>query len=336
MSEPQDFPPVPMPATASLLRRPGMPPWRVAVMLALLLVSSFFCSEFYLGRLDGNMWLENGHDLRIGVFHCLAFAYVIGAWLGVRAALARLDGELAGAGSVVAWRPQIGWQIFGALLGLGISLIGPFLTAHPSNPWAPSGWRPEVAWHRVLSVPLGVILGCLLTRVAGRGLQFGAIAHDLPLAGVFDRQRVDALGRAALAMALWAAGFFVVTAMLLIERDHWIHFLILTPLLAVNASLALAPVFLQWHRRIVALKAVETAHLAATLARLHAQLLDPDAAPSPGRYADVSTALARVAAVPDWPIDRDSGIGVALLLAMPALSALISVLRDHAMQWIFG
>lgn len=317
--------------------RRKVPAWRIGLALGLVLLAGLFVAEAVQGRLSGDAWKALARDLRIAVFHCVAVAYVVAAWLGVRHALARLAAQI-GRPADAFTRTHAWHLVLGAVLGTGFALAGPFLSAHSTafNPWLPASWSPEVTWHRVLGLPLGFGIGVLLAEVGARGVELGALARTLPIASPYDRRGVDALGRAALTLTLWPAGLFVVGGLLLIERDHWVHLAILTPFIASVGLAALAPTFLCLRLRLLMLKEAELERLTAAIAPLQAQLLEGTGPAVPGRYADLLASRTHLLDLPDWPFDRDGSVGVLVLFAMPALSAVAGVVRDHVGSWLFG
>jgi hypothetical protein len=282
-------------------------------------------------------------DLRIAIVHCLLLGYSPAAAAAVAQGTARtcalLRSHLSPDAEADSLRGQEG-RIFtpglwiAGALGMALAVVGPALT-EPGRTigswWHPTGWPPEVWWHRVLGLAVGFGFGALTWLLLASSARLSRLSARVRI-DLFDLSPLAPLTRQGLANGLAAVGPLALYGLIAVDFG-------LTPMFAVMAVTALTMVTATLvlplrgaYRQIRAARTAELDWCAASIENERRAVRDERAAGAGGRFADLLAYETLVRRVPEWPFDPGTLTRVALYSIIPLGSWVASTLVQHAIE----
>ncbi len=333
-------------ASPGVPSRPGRRALAVGTVIAAVLLVSLALTQLALDRIPfGPGGALN--NLRIATVHCLLIAYLPAAYLFLRHSARR---------TLIALRPGLAIDesafqrlvaeagtlsksqlALGAIIGLGVSYLGPFLSGPGEDqPWQPSTWTPEVAWHRVLGLALGIWIGWFSWLVVRESQRLSKLGGALAPLDLLDLRPLAPFTQQGLSHALLTTGFLAIFGLFMVDQG-------ITPLIAIVTplTLALAMASLLLPRRgvrdrIRAAKSVEIGWVDRALRDGIDALRAAPREPPARNVADLIAYRQLIERVREWPFDTSALARVVLYLLIPLGSWLASALVGAAVErWFF-
>jgi hypothetical protein len=281
-------------------------------------------------------------DFRIAINHCLMAGYFPAAYYallrGTRNTVHELENVLEpaddalGADSAV----QIGKRtlfVWG-LIGLLITVSLPYVTTQ--SPWDPSTWNPEVWWHRILGLFVGLWAGWLLGAVWDMSVQISRLGARIGSVDLLDLSSLSPFVKQGLLNALLIVGGVSVNALRLIEPQERLVIVIIVgiclPLSLLGLSLPVRGV----HRRIREAKEAELEWTRQRIRQSRTLLQDGSADVSPGQMADLAAYLKLIEAAPEWPFQGSTIVQVMLYTLLPVASWFGNLLIEGVLARLLG
>jgi hypothetical protein len=270
-------------------------------------------------------------DLRIAVVHCLLAGYLPAALFAVvgggrRTVLALQEAldcsreECERLAASLRFSPR-GLAVV-ALLGLAAGLASPYIVPPvPEAPWNPTTWSAEVAWHRVLGLPIaagGALLGYSIVVVSRR---MSSLATDVSSIDVFDFRPLLPFTQQGLANALLFLGAVSIAGLMLLTETGFGLLALLSggPVLVV-AGMALVLPLRGVHRRIRQAKDAELVWVETEIKKRREALKTSPGSRAPGEFADLVAYRDLVRGVQEWPINASTYLRFAFYLMIPVVS----------------
>ncbi|MDB4951007.1 MAG: hypothetical protein JWM27_3656 [Gemmatimonadetes bacterium] len=273
-------------------------PWAIWLGTAGALLAALLAVQTLLGRIPVG---PNGSwkDLRIAVVHCLLMAYFPAATASVLQRTAR---------TLDALRPRLPWsdaehgEVRSGLvrlaspglyllvaIGLLGAIVGPSLT-EPGRTvlawWQPASWSPEVWWHRVPGLGIGVWFGVFTHVLLASSARLSRISAQVKI-DLFDLSPLVPFTQQGLNNGLLAVGPLAMYGLISVDFG-------LTPMLGVVFASALVLVSAALllpvrgaHLRIVAAKKAELAWCAEAVEAERKAVRGQHTAGAGGRFADL-------------------------------------------------
>ena len=311
------------------------PLW-VGIAISGTLIAILLVTETVLGRWDVLVL----RDLRLAIVHCLVMGYVPAAFLYVlkssRRSVLALQEALgctreeceALAASVVRLSGR-GLVIFG-LIGLAVNFVTldplsgiNIVTLDALSAWNSSTWSPEVAWHRILSAPMGWFGWWLGYAIVIVSMRMSRLARKLNRIDLLDLTPLAPFTRQGLTNALLLIGLLSIFSLFLLETGFGGMILRLGVTTLVMAALAVLPQVLWVRARIRQAKDEELRRINRAISTERSALEDPDAGRRIGRRwgpADLVAYRGLIQDVPEWPFTASTYARLILYMLIPVAS----------------
>ena len=288
-----------------------------------------------LARVSGGVL----RDYRLAIVHCLVMGYVPAAFLYVlkssRRSVLALQEALgctreeceALAASVVRLSGR-GLVIFG-LIGLAVNFVTldplslsavNFVTLDRLSAWNPSTWSPAVAWHRILSAPIGWFGWWLGYAIVIVSMRMSRLARKLNRIDLLDLTPLAPFTRQGLTNALLLIGLLSISSLFLLETGFGGMILRLGVTTLVMAALAVLPQVLWVRARIRQAKDEELRQINRAISTERSALEDPDAGRRLGRRwgpADLVAYRGLIQDVTEWPFTASTYARLILYMLIP-------------------
>lgn len=310
-----------------------------------LLVIGLFLAQGALGRQPFGDAGRPG-DLLVALLHCVILAYVIGAYFAVVQRGTRSLGALRSqtASSGVAGHvlklpplaaPTAGWGV-AAVLGAAFAFFGPYLTepyiSGPVGSWDVQTWQPEVYWHRLLGLGIGVWFGWFAFAAVRVSRQLSHLALELEHVDIFDLRPLQPFAQQGLTNGLLAAGLISLISLFALDQGLTWMLLLFGGAATGVVGLAILLPMVGVRQRILETKRVELAWCEAELRRERQALRDGHVAPRQGRMADLLAYRTLVLDVRAWPFDTPALVRMLLFLLIPLGAWMASAVVQHLLE----
>lgn len=325
-------------------------PLRIGISISLVLVALFVVQETLLGRwgalasqgqVDAFARVSSGvlRDMRLAIVHCLLAGYLPAAFLHVmqnaRRTVLMLEDTLdcsheecrALAASV---RLEPRWLVATAAVGISITLASPYLVSPvPDAPWHPAGWNPEVAWHRVLGLYIGVLIGWLGYAIVSVSLRISRIAHRLQRVDLLDLSPLAPFTRLGMSNALVLIGLLSIYGLVMLETGFGHLILVFASSMFALATLSLVLPVRGVHEGIRRSKSIELTWVNAQIAKQRERLDENEKPRQLGALADLVAWRGLVESVSEWPFTSSTYARLLLYALLPAVSWGIGVVAEE-------
>ncbi len=325
------------------------PLW-LGIGLSVLLIAILLLFETVLGRWD--VFRAEGEfdplarvssgvlrDLRLAVVHCLLIGYLPAAILHVLRSGRRTVLVLQGAldctreeCEALAASLRLGARglVITGLIAFALSIGSPYLVPPvPTNPWSPSSWNAEVAWHRILgpATMIGSLwLGYAIVTVSVR---MSRIASKLSRINLLDLSSLAPFTRQAHTNALLLIGLLSIWSLVMLETGFG------QVMLLIGVATVLGSVLAMWfpvrgvHKRIRQSKDAELDWLNDEISKQRSAFQSPDAERRSGEMADLVAYRSLIGNVPEWPFTTSTYTRLVLYALIPVASWGIGIVAEE-------
>jgi hypothetical protein len=274
-------------------------------------------------------------DVWVAVIHAFLAGYLPVAVLATRRA-ADVNLGQAPRGRRGFWPGRPGALLVAAVVGLGLGLLGPWLTEPhrglPHQFWIPGDWSPEVYWHRLLGTWIMTWFACWVVVVVRTSNRFARAADALDPLDLFDHTPAEPFVRQGLFQMLAVAGAVAFLGLLGLDEG-------LTPMLALFGG---GGVVLVAVAGLLPLRAARGVRLAARTRELEwcdqrirasRQAFRAEERNAPGGcLADLLAYREFVRGVNAWPLELTGTRRVVLYLLIPVLSWVGGAIAQELVQ----
>lgn len=278
-------------------------------------------------------------DLRLAIVHCLLIGYLPAALLHairnarrtvlvLQDALACTREECNALAESIRLQPR--WLVLTGLLGLSVAIASPYLVPPvPSEPWNPSEWNAEMAWHRILGPPIFICLCWLGYAVAAVSTGLSRLARKLNHVDLLDLSLLAPFTRVGLTNSLLLIGSLSIASLMLIETGFGALMLMTgVPALAVAVLALISPVY-GVHKRIRQSKEAELRRINGAIAKKRSAFLTPDPDERQGELADLVAYRGLIQDVPEWPFTSSTYTRFALYMLIPVISWSLGIVAEE-------
>jgi len=314
-------------------------------LVALLIISETVFGRWDLLLVDDNFdplaRVQTGvlRDLRIAVVHCLLVGYLPAALLHVlqhgKRTVARLQGALNCTRQECdrlarSIRLSKRGLLVAALVGIAIAFLPPhFVEPVPEAPSHPKNWNPEVAWHRILGLLVGVGLAWLTYAIVVVSLRMSRIAQRLSRIDLLDLSSLSPFAQQGLNNALLLVGVLSISALMMLETGFMMLMLVIGTVTLVLAVLALLAPVRGVQKRVREAKQRELDWTAAEISRLRDGFANADADRRSGDLADIVAYRTLVAGVSEWPFTGSTYLRLFIYALIPLASWGLGVVAEE-------
>ena len=318
------------------------------------LLGGLFLAVLLLGQqavLGRSPFAEPGEwrEVWVALVHCFGFAYLPAAYVGTllsgRRAAAELgvdgveDGSLEGT-ALPPFGP-LGWGfVLAGAAGVVAMLFGPWLAepgvGGPWYFWAPQGWSPEVYWHRVLGIGIGLFGGWYALAVFRVSRRFSRLARRIEVRDVFDPAPLRPFTRLGLANGLAAAGIATFVGLLGLDLGLTMMLAVFGGFSLVLVSVAVMLPVLGVRDRMRAAKDAELAWCEGAIARERRRVRSREGGEDGGRLTSLVAYRDLVGDIRTWPFDTAALRRVVFYLLIPALSWTASAMVQASVERWMG
>lgn len=260
---------------------------------------------------------------RVAVTHFIATAYLIAAWVHAQRVSDRTQSELlprlAPGTETEAILDSSGdafWLRIAGILGLAAA-IQTSIASPGDVSFDPRTWTPEDAWHRVLSLAMGVLFLRLVALLLVRSRRLSRLAERIAEVELLDLSGFAPLSRQGLVNAALILGFAAAYSLFLVDLAY---LPVLLTILASGGLFAAVGFLIPLHGAHRRIRTARDAELAWCRQRIREArgLLERGSPPS--RIEELLSWEARIEAVREWPIDARALRRLGLYLLIPLLS----------------
>jgi len=314
------------------------------------LIVILFVIETYLGRwgeimtggeFDPLAQVSTGvlRDIRIAVVHCLVMGYLPAALLHVMQSSRRTVLVLQGAldctrrecetlAASVRLSPR--WLILTGVIGLALSFATPYLIPPvPENPWNPSTWGAEVAWHRILGPATLVWVLWLGYAIITVSVRMSRIAKRLKRVDLLDLTSLAPFTQQGLTNALSLIGSFSIWSLMMIETGFGQMLWIIGGCILGSTVLALLFPLQGVHIRIRRSKDKEIGRINTEIGKQWRSFQNQDTERCSGDMADLIAYRGLVEGVPEWPFTGSTYTRLVLYAMLPIVTWGIGLIAEE-------
>jgi len=315
------------PVATGWLRRlfelPGCSVWLVGAALALGGVLLFALQELLLGRF--RLLTDPGvlDNMRVSATHVVITAYLLTAYVhaqrtteqSIDALRPCLDPGRA-QDRLAPTRGERATLELSTLVGILVFLVVTTRVSPGEVYLTPARWDPEVAWHRVFGLTMGILTLRLSTLIVLESGRLSALASAIARLDLLDRAATSPFARQGLSYALLVIGVVSAYALFLVDLRYLpLVGIVFVGTLGVAATALLLPLR-GIRQRIIEAKREELAWCREQMRGRRARLAGN--AGAEGAPLDELVAWeARIEAVREWPLDASTFQRFALYLLLP-------------------
>lgn len=322
----------------------GATPALIGISISIILLIGLFIAEQLLGRFAvifrPSAFIEI-RNFRIAIIHCLLAGYLPAAYLYILRSARSIINELNPilVSSDVHKNSKVRQItkkkfIFSGVLGVLMTVLTPYLSAQ--SPWSPSGWTPEIVWHRILGPVIGWWAGCFCYAVVKESIRISRTAALIQKIDLLDLKPLEPFVRQGLVNALLVVGVVAIFSITLIEPGMEMTVVVVAGITLPIAFIGLfLPVF-GVHRRIHEAKQVELTWTFEEIRQAQLRLKDPSIGPTQSKMADLTTYYRLIDRIPEWPFRTSTFFQAILYLLIPVVTWLAGLLIDSALTLLFG
>jgi len=316
------------------VRLDRLSPLRLGIVISGTLIAILLVTETVFGRWDVLVL----RDLRLAIVHCLLMGYSPAAFLYVlkssRRTVEALQAPLgctreeseALAASVVRLSRR-GLVIFG-LIGLAVNFVSldplssavNLVTLDTLSAWNPATWNAEVAWHRILSGPMGWFAWWLGYAIITVSIRMSRLAEKLDHIDLLDLSPLAPFNRQGLTNALLLIGLLAISTLFLLETGFGGMMLRIGVTTLVMAALAVLPSVLRVRTRIRQAKDAKLRRIDESISTQVNALENSDAGQRIGELADLVAYRGLIENVPEWPFTASTYARLILYMLIPVAS----------------
>ena len=283
-------------------------------------------------------------DLRLAVVHCLLAGYLPAALLRVvqsgrrqvlslRKALGCTREECEALSASV----RLGTRglVIAGMIGLAFAMAGPYLVQPvPATPWLPRSWSPEVAWHRLLGPPIGILTWWLGYAVVSVSTRMSRLARRLRHIDLLDLSALAPFTRQGLTNALLILGLIAIWSLMLLETGFGQMMVTYGGSALVVTAFALLYPVRGVHERIRQAKEAELGWANGEIAMCRHALQGSATGQSRGRMADLVAYRSLIESTPDWPFTTSTYTRLVLYLLIPVFSWGLGIIAEEIVSRI--
>lgn len=278
-------------------------------------------------------------DLRITIVHCLVMGYLPAALLHaiqssrrtvlvLQEVLECTRQECETLAASVKLSPRM--LVLTGVAGLLLSFVVPYLIPPvPENPWNPSSWGPEVAWHRILG-PAILVWGIWLTyAIVIVSLRLSKIARRLCRIDLLDLSPLTPFTQQGMTNALLLIGSFSIWSLMMIETGFGQMLWIIGGCTLGSTALALLLPLQGVHTRICHSKDKELGRVNTEIAKQWKSYPNRDGNKCSGGMADLSAYRGLVESVPEWPFTSSTYTRLFLYAMLPVATWGVGIFAEE-------
>ena len=278
-------------------------------------------------------------DLRLAVVHCLLIGYLPAALLHIlrsakktihllRDALQCTREECDTLSASV--RPGKRGLIIIGLIGLALSFGAPYMVPPvPQNPWNPSTWSPEVAWHRILSPATLLLAGWLGYAIVNVSVRMSRIARKLSRIDLLDLSPLTPFTQLGLTNALLLFGLLSIWSLVMLETGFGQMMFVIGGIGLFVAVVALLSPVRGVHKRICQAKEQELGWVNGQISKQRSSFQNPGTDRQSGKMADLVAYRSLVENVPEWPFTSSTYTRLVLYALLPVLSWGVGLIAEE-------
>ncbi len=328
-------------------------PLKLGLLTSASLLAILFLAETGLGRWDA-IWSAGTEDplaraptgalrdFRIAVVHCLLLGYLPAALLHVirygrrtifslQSALDCTPRECAKLAASLNLS-RIGLILTG-LLGVTLALVGPYLVPPiPEGVWNPSTWSPEVWWHRVPGLFVGVLGLWLGYAIVVVSLRMSRIAEKLDRIDLLDLSPLSPFAQQGLTHALLLVGVLSIQGLMMFESGFGVVLVLFGIGTFLFCALALWAPVRGVNIRVRREKQAELAWINARIAKARGHLIGEDVDAERGELADLVAYRTVVETAPDWPFTGSTYARLVIYALIPAASWVFGIVLEQLVE----
>ena len=278
-------------------------------------------------------------DLRLAIVHCLLIGYLPAALLHairnarrtvllLQDALECTRDECIELADSIRLQPR--WLVITGLLGFLVAIANPYLVPPvPSEPWNPSNWNAETAWHRILGPPILVCLCWLGYTVVIVSTRLSRLARKPHCIDLLDLSSLAPFTRVGLTNSLLLVGALSIASLMLIETGFGASMLMIGGPAFAAAVLALTLPVHGMHKRIRQSKEAELRVVNEAIAKKRRAFLQPRSDERQGELADLVAYRGLIDDIPEWPFTGSTYTRLALYMLIPVISWSLGIIAEE-------
>ena len=331
-------------------------PLKLGLAISSLLLAVLFLTETALNRWD--VLLAGGdfdplarvsggvlRDIRIAIVHCLLLGYLPAALLHVlkngRRTVLALQSALACtpdeceqlAASIRLSRKGV---VITGLIGLTFAIVSPYLVPPvPEAVWSPSAWSPEVWWHRIPGLLIGLFGVWLGYAIVIASLRMSRIAEKLDRIDLLDLSPLAPFTQQGLTHAWLLVGVFSIESLMMLETGFGRLIIFLGVGTFLFCALAVWAPVRGVNKRVRQEKQSELRWLTIRISESRDDLLRTGTGTESGELADLVAYRRLVEDAPDWPFTGSTYVWLVIYAFIPAASWMIGFVVEQLVERTF-